>query len=162
MDTNSFIELTKILLPTVIGGGVGYFMKYYLDKKKEIQSEIYIQKRAMYQDFIRIIVDLIAGTKNEDTESKTYKKKIENSVNQLYDFYKSYLIYSSPEFINAFGDFMQYTYSGESNTRTMLINLSRVIKSLRKEVGLSNRGLGKNGEKVFKAIFNDYEKINEK
>lgn len=159
MNNDALFEILLVLLPTVIGGFLGYFLKYYLDKKKEIQSELYAQKREMYQEFIKIIIDLIKGTKDKKNKDSKKNNDMDKSVKELYEFYKSYLIYSSPKFINAFGDYMQYVYTQEKTTKEHVHKLARVIKSLRQEVGLSNRGLGKDGVRVFRALFKDFNKI---
>ncbi len=40
-----------------------------------------------------------------------------------------------------------------------MIYLARVFKHMRRDIGLSNHGLGDDGEKVFRAILTDYDEI---
>ena len=151
-------QLLAPLLGTILaalGGLVGYFIKDFLDKKKELSSENIKVKREMYKEFIVLVFKVMNNKDSHGSPSPLDIKK------DLYRFYEDYSLYSSPEVINAFADYMQYIYKNPKSmdTKTILAKLAKVIKSMRREMGLSNRGLGKNGEKIFRAMFNDFDNL---
>ena len=45
--TQTQMTLLAIALP-LIGGGIGYFIKYYVEKSKEIANELTKQRREIY------------------------------------------------------------------------------------------------------------------
>ena len=156
MNTNLILTILTITLP-LIGGAVGYFIKHYIDKKRELLSEVTRERRDLYQQFINLVIDLFSGV-------KTGEKQPDNELfTKLFDFYKKYVLYASPEVINYFSDYFQYLYSsdGETNTPDPKVHfrkLSRIMKAMRKDLGLSNKDLGKDGEKIFRALITDFDK----
>ena len=71
--------LITILLP-LIGGGVGFLLKRYLDKKREIFNENAKERRQAYQDFVDLIIDIFANSKLGNQQK--------NHLTKLYAFYK--------------------------------------------------------------------------
>ncbi len=143
------------LVLTFTGGIIGYWIKNYLDKKKELTSEITKERRESYQKFINLIISLFATIKAE----KNGKNKNNDFVEGLYEFYKKNILYASPEVINSFSDYMQYMYKNEVDKQNLTVHLkllTRVMKGMRKDLGLNNKGLGNNGEILMKAIIKDY------
>lgn len=152
MTENAIIVLVTILLP-LIGGGIGFLLKRYLDKKRELFNENAKERRQAYQDFVDIIIDIFATTK--DKKAKPF------DVKRLYDFYKKNVLFAPPKVVNAFSDYMQYIYKFDSNDPAQnsehIKKLTEVLKQMRKDLGLSNKDLGENGEKLMRAIINDFD-----
>lgn len=149
--------MATILLP-LIGGGIGFLVKHLIDKNKDLQSEVTKVRRELYQQFVNLIIDIFKDT-------KTGNQQADNQLLiTLYDFYKKYIMYASPEVINSFSDYFQYLY--KSNNRPELTNhklhfrsLCKIMIAMRKDLGLSNKNLGEDGVKLFRALINDFDKI---
>ena len=112
----------------------------------------------MYQQFIDLIMDLFSGTK-----TGTQNKNVD-LLKKLYGFYKKYILYASPEVINSFSDYFQYLYASTGETERLdhkihFAKLSRIMLEMRKDLGLSNKDLGKNGENLFRALIIDFDKM---
>ncbi|WP_422091008.1 hypothetical protein [Tenacibaculum ovolyticum] len=154
MTEKYFQILITILLP-LIGGGVGFLLKRYLDKKREVFNENAKERRQAYQDFIDLIIDLFANSKLKNN------KKLD--INKLYTFYKRNILFAPPKVVNAFSDYMQFLYHYDDNDETakytQIKKLTKVIKEMRADLGLKNKGLGKNGERLMRAIINDFDKM---
>lgn len=156
MDTTLIITLLTITLP-LLGAGIGFLIKYNIEKNKDLMSEVTKTRRELYQQFVDLIIDLLENT-------KTGKKQPENHLmTKLYTFYKKYLLYASPDVINTYADYFQYLYNHDSsNTSDVKVHfkkLTRILYAMRRDLGLKNRDLGKNGEKLFRALITDYDKI---
>ncbi len=138
----------------LIGGTLGYFLKDFLDRKKELTSENIKILRESYQAFVENVVKLFKSTKENNSENA-----INEVIKGIYDFYAKYLLYASPELVQAFGNFMQFSYKIEEqkDPKQMIKLLSNVIKVMRSDLGLSNNGLGENGEEIFRALIKDYD-----
>lgn len=154
MTEKALEVLITILLP-IVGGGIGFLLKRYLDKKRELFNENAKERRQAYQDFINIIIDIFAGTKD--------KKQKPFDISRLYDFYKKNILFAPPKVVNAFSDYMQYLYvfdkSDPNQTVEHVKKLTEVLKHMRADLGLSNKDLGKNGERLMRAIINDFDTL---
>lgn len=157
MELKIIIPILSVLLP-LIGAGIGYLIKQSIEKKKELLTEVTRERRDLYQKFIDLVIDIFSETKrgNQNKEKELFKK--------LYGFYKKYILYASPEVINSFSDYFQYLYSaGEKsdklNHKMHFTKLSRIMFEMRKDLGLSNKELGKNGENLFRALITDFDSI---
>ncbi len=146
-------QVVTIIL-TIIGGGIGYFIKYIIDKKKELQNEVNKERRESYQGFVNLIIDILSPDNN----------KKPNHIKELKDFSKKNILYASPTVVSYFSDYMQFVYSTseqkmtpEQNATHFLL-LTKVLKEMRKDIGLSNKGLGNNGEVLVRAILKDFDK----
>lgn len=150
MDT--LRTLIPIILP-IVGGVIGYWIKHLVDKKKELLSEISRERREHYQKFVDLIVDLFANT-------KTGKKMREDEwMKKLFEFYKKYILYASPGVINSFSDYFQYLYRQEKPLDSIahITLLTKVMLEMRKDLGLNNKNLGKNGERLFRGLITDFD-----
>ena len=143
----------SIVLP-LIGAAIGYFIKQSIEKKKELLSEVTKERRLIYQQYVNLIMDIFANTKESNG------KKI-NMVEELYGFYKKYMLYASPNVIKAFSDYFQflYTQDTQANLSKNMKLLSKIMLEMRKDLGLKNNGLGSNGEMLLRAILKDYDQI---
>ena len=155
MKPETFIPILSIIL-TLIGGGLGFLLKHIIEKRKEVLSQITKERRELYQNFINLVIDLFSG-------SKTGKSLPDKQVlTKIFEFYKKYIMFASPEVINAFSNYFQYLYSTNSDPSKMdykihFQKLSRIMIEMRKDLGLSNRNLGKNGERIFRALITDFD-----
>lgn len=156
MDTTLIITLLTITLP-LFGAGVGFLIKHNIEKKKDLMSEVTKTRRELYQQFVDLIIDLFENT-------KTGKQQPEKQLmTKLYAFYKKYVLYASPDVINAYADYFQYLFSHDaSNTMEAKVHfkkLTRILAAMRKDLGLKNKNLGKDGERLFRALITDFDKI---
>lgn len=139
---------------------IGYLLCYDLDKKKEFVSKNAVIKRSTYKEFTDIVIDLLKTNNTKDDVD--YSKNIENAVVKLRDFHKNFLLYASPELVIAFGEFMQHLYvqdkTKDHHNKTVLL-LSNVIKTMRSDLDLSNKGLGEYGERLFRSLLKDFDNI---
>jgi len=153
--TEKAIEVLITITLPLAGGGVGFLLKRYLDKKRELFNENAKERRQAYQDFVNIIIDIFAG--------KDKKEKKPFDINRLYDFYKKNILFAPPSVVNAFSDYMQYLYVFDSNnpdqTAEHIKKLTEVLKQMRKDLGLNNSDLGNNGEKLMRAILKDFDTL---
>lgn len=156
------IENWLTLIGIVGSGVVGYFAKYFLDKKAQFSTKNAEIKRKMYQDFVNLVIDFFDHTKKQKQNDTKVVKKI-------FSFYRQYVLYASPEVISSFSDLMQYFYRNNiedqkdnpvaDDPQAALKKMTNVFKCMRKDIGLSNNGLGDDGEKLLRAIINDYDEM---
>lgn len=156
MNQTSTTILT-ILLP-FIGAGIGYLIKHLIEKNKEIANELSKQRREIYQQYVSLIIDLFS--KNKISQ----KKKEDNLLSELFEFYKKYVLYASPNVIKAFSDYFQFIYSqndfeNDKDSKKSLEFMTKIMLEMRKDIGLKNDGLGANGQMLMRALINDYDKI---
>ena len=155
---NQTITILGLVLP-LIGAGIGYFIKDTIDRKKILTSQITEERRELYQQFVNLVIELFSNT-------KTGKKQPDNKfVNDLYSFYKKYILYASPGVINSFSNYFQYLYTinndelEKGNHRKHLRLLTKIMTEMRRDLGLKNRGLGQDGIKLLRAMVTDFDKI---
>lgn len=157
MEINQIlITLLTIILP-LVGAGIGYLIKSNIEKKKKLTDELTKERREMYQQYVNLIIDIFANT-------KLTKNKPNNNLESLYGFYKKYILYASPNVIQAFSDFFQFAYkSKETLDATKNISLvTRIMLEMRKDIGLNNKGLGENGEMLMRALITDFDEVYKK
>ncbi|WP_224996914.1 hypothetical protein [Cesiribacter sp. SM1] len=157
MESNLLIPLLTIVLP-LLGAGAGYLIKENIEKKKDLLNEVNKERRELYQQFVDLIIDVFSGTKTGK------QNKDIQLIQKLFVFYKKYVLYASPEVINSFSDYFQYLYSADGQTGVLdhkihFRKLSRIMFEMRKDLGLSNKNLGKDGEKLFRALITDFDKV---
>lgn len=146
-------DIQKILLG-LVGILVGYLLKYYLDKKQQFATKNAELKREAYFQFIEFMMDIMSQNQVGVLSAK-------QMVQRLNPFFAKHILYASPEVVNSYGDFMQYlyTHSEKIDTKTLIVYMTTVFRDMRKDVGLSNKNIGHNGERLVRGKFNDYEKI---
>lgn len=157
MTTNSLSPILVIVL-SIISAGVGYLIKHFIEKRKDLLSKVNEERREHYQEFVDLVVDILDTAKKDDIINSA------EIVPKLSKFYKKYILYASPGVINSFSEYFQYLYSGndatkQTNPSIHIRKLSDVLVEMRKDLGLSNKKLGQNGENLFRAIINDFDEI---
>lgn len=155
--TQTSITILTILLP-FIGAGIGYLTKYYIEKNKELTNELTKQRREIYQQYVNLIIDLFSKNKIKQN------KKEDNLLAELFEFYKKYILYASPNVIKAFSNYFQFIYNqndfeNDKDSKKSLEYMTKIMLEMRKDIGLKNDGLGENGEMLLRALINDYDKI---
>ncbi|HSX05908.1 MAG TPA: hypothetical protein VLF69_05540 [Candidatus Saccharimonadales bacterium] len=151
--TDAEIALLGVGASLAGGGFVGYFIKHYLDKKQEFFSKNAEHKRSAYSEVISLLLTVLSQEKLGTLPEKEMVKRLNSAYEQC-------ILYASPNVINAFGDFMQYLFrANEKNpadSKTTLVNMTRVFKCMREDIQLSNDGLGDNAERLMRVKLNDY------
>ncbi len=159
-------ELNPIVIPAAIalvGGIIGYFLKYYLDKKAHFASNNAEVKRDAYQKFVNLTTSFFI-------KSKKSQRIQNNAVEELGEFYKQYVLYGSPKVVRVFANLMQTFYKRgalgindddmtKAESRHMIRSMTKVYKAMRKDIGLSNRLLGYGGAALMRAIITDYDHV---
>ncbi|MES2578369.1 MAG: hypothetical protein V4589_12215 [Bacteroidota bacterium] len=156
MNTQTLITVMTISLP-IFGAGIGYLIKHSVEKKKELTNELTKQRREIYQQYVNLVIDIFSGDKTKKKKSNV------NMLTELFEFYKKYVLYASPNVIKAFSDYFQFIYKQEetidTDSKKSLEYITKIMFEMRKDIGLNNDGLGKNGEMLLRALINDYDKI---
>jgi len=156
MDSQTIITILSVTLP-LIGAGVWYLLKSNIEKKKELTNEITKERRAIYQQYVNLMIGIFANTKANKKNSP------DKMLTELYEFYKKYVLYASPKIIIAFSDYFQFMYNQNENeeldSRTHLLFMTKIMAEMRKDLGLKNKNLGGNGEKLMRALIKDYDTI---
>lgn len=160
MSTETILTITTITLP-IITGGLGYILKSTIEKKRELLSEVNIERRAAYQIFVNMVIDIFADIKTNKGND------VNNSLKQLREFYKKNVLFASPSVVISFSNYMQYIYTQDDNKKeskdhalVQLKMLTVVMKDMRKDLGLSNKGLGDQGEILIRALITDFDSLN--
>ena len=152
-------NLTTIMTISLpfLGAGIGYLIKHYIEKKKEISNELTKQRREIYQQYVNLIIDIFSNSKLNKKNNNT------SMLSELYQFYKKYVLFASPNVIKAFSDYFQYVYnqndSEDNDSKKSLELITKIMFEMRKDIGLNNKGLGKNGEMLMRALITDYDRI---
>lgn len=154
MTTENWLTLIGI----ISSGMVGYLVKYSLDKKAQFSSKNAEIKREMYQEYVNFILSFINDL--QDQKSDATPEQTKDAVRKMKEFHKKAVLYSSPKVINAYSDMMQHSYkSGDGGVDGLhyMVLMTNVFKAMRKDIGLSNRGLGSGGIRLMRPLINDYD-----
>jgi len=105
---------------------------------------------------VNLVINLFTSAKKEEA--------IDNDkfTAQLYAIYKKNILYASPDVVNAFGDLMQYLYKHDSAGQStppqkILRHLTKLMGAMRKDLGLSNKNLGKDAQNLLRVMITDFE-----
>jgi len=142
------------LIISLLSAAIGFFVKVRIDRRKELLTQVNIERREAYQGFINLVIGMFADSNLDGDEENN------DFVTDLYEFYKKNLLYASPNVINKFSDYMQYVYNYDSNNKDnyeQIRRLTDVMKAMREDLGLSNKNLGGRGEILMRAIIRDFD-----
>lgn len=154
MSTQNWLTLIGI----VSSGVIGYFIKYFLDKKAQFGSQNAEIKRIMYQEYVDFILGLMNKLQSQTVDVDTAQST--EIVEKMREFHKRAVLYSSPNVINAYSDMMQFFYRNggvDKDPALSMVMMTNVFKMMRNEIGLSNRGLGSGAIKLMRPLINDYD-----
>lgn len=155
MTTENWIALIGILSSAVIG----YLVKYLLDKKARFSSENATIKRDVYEGYIKFIMSFIA-TYTDSNSRKSKGVSEQEVIEKMREFHRMAILYSSPRVINAFADFLQYSYKhpdGGGKGEHLMVLVTNIFKEMRRDIGLSNRGLRSGAIRLIRPIISDYD-----
>jgi len=151
----------QLLIP-VAAATIGYYARHLIERKKELQSEVNKERRVIYQKFVNMVLDMIpSAAKLTDEQASDFDQR-------MVEFYKKFVLYASPDVVNAMGNYRQYSFKAFENItadfdpRPSYSMLAKVISEMRGDLGLSNWRMGANGKKIFKSILLDYDEIFER
>lgn len=134
----------------------GYGLNYFFERRKEYKIENAKILREAYLEFVQLIFDILIE-KNSTKDVVELDKRVRAMMKS---FYPKAVLHSSPELIVEFSNYMHSQYKNKTKTNQEIFDeISKIILKMRREIGLSNRKLGKNGEKVFRALVTDFDTI---
>lgn len=163
MTVENYISIAGVILSGVgiiLSGFVGYFIKYFLDKKSMFSSKNSEIKREMYKEYVEIILSTLDTFQDQDGQPTEAQSK--ELVSQLKDFHKKAVLYASPKVLKAFSDMLQHSYrefKDKDNALRTMVLMTAIFKEMRKDIGLSNRGLGSGGIRLIRPLINDYDEV---
>jgi hypothetical protein len=115
--------------------GLAYYS--YWTQQTRAQSEAHRpEKVKTYGEFYDIVFKVLRLS-SEDGSVKQFLDGLEIK-NKQYEIYKNILFYGSPDVLNTYTLWMRSV--GDPRTDTMA-NVAQLLLSMRKDIGLSNRGL---------------------
>jgi len=122
-------QMLNILVP-IMFGAIGYYLRMQLEKKEKLNEKIVVERRELYQKFIDYLV-------------KSIKTPGENNRAEIIDFCKKFILYASPNVVVQVNELIKSinTESKEELIKSYTILLNRIILSMRRDIGLSNRGI---------------------
>jgi hypothetical protein len=138
----------------------GYFIRAYLDRNKQFSSANGSIKRKMYRSFIDKMMGTTAKFKKQlnALEIETIKNEFGQSAQE---FYKTSILFASPNVVRAYADFARSDSAkkvvGEKPEYELMLRTARLYKAMRKDIGLSNRRLGRDGELLLRGNITDYD-----
>jgi len=146
------------IILSLLGAGIGYLVKHFIEKRKELLSEVNRERRELYQKFVNLTIEILKSTKSDN------KYDLVGALGELFEFFKKYILYASPNVINRFSDYFQYLYyidqnPTQKNTGVHFRKLTSIMIAMRKDLGLNNKGLGKDGIYIMRALISDFDEI---
>jgi hypothetical protein len=153
MSPGTFTLVTLIL--TGIGAILGYILRYQFDKKKELTSEVNKERRAVYQQLVDLLYGLLENVK------KGKEPDMNELTTKMFGIYRKNVLYASPKVIQAFNEFLDYSQNlktaNSSRPEVVLFKMAGLIAAMRKDLGLSNRGLGKHNKRLLRSAITDID-----
>lgn len=149
------IENLLTLVGIVFSGLIGYFVKYFLDKRAQFSSENARIKREMYREYVEFILKFLSDIQEQGAGVTPKQQK--QLIKEMKDFHRKAVLYSSPKVINAYSDMLQSSYQGNSESFHNMVPMTNVFKAMRRDIGLSNRGLRSGGIRLIRPLINDYD-----
>lgn len=145
-----------VLVALLGGGGIGYFLKYYLDRKQAFATANGAVKRKMYKKYLDKLTSLNNIGKLTPEELEVVKTEFGKHSSE---FYSTGVLFASPQVVKAYADFVRHTDSpqDEAYTYDLMLKMSRLYRAMRSDIGLSNKGLGHDGELLLRGNINDYD-----
>lgn len=112
------------------------YIAYISTKKNQLEQQLNDKKRETYHDFINALETALSNTNPAKKEQVGKQLK-----SQIQLFKKKLILFAGPSSILLFKKWLLET--NENDNVKNFVNIENLIKSLRKEIGLSNRGLKK-------------------
>lgn len=143
-----------------LGALFGYFLRYQLDRRKELVSKLTEEQRALYAAFAAIMTELPYAAMTGPDGPRRQAQLIAD----FREMYKKLPLHASPKVIRRLGDLMQHIYTSTASgvkvdPKEMLTLITATIAAMRSDLGMSNLGLGQRAWRLFRPQFNDMDKI---
>jgi len=133
------------LLVAVIGGIFGsivtWIVKYFFDKKKELDSNQYLKKRESYEKLVLTLRGVLCGTEG-------FKEKFFEELNYAW-------LYASEDVLKKCYSFQDEMLGKKKLDGEKMLKLAEdVLKAMRDDLGLKNRNL----DNLFNNVIVVYDK----
>lgn len=155
MTTENWLTLIGIVASAV----GGYLVKYFLDKKAQFSSQNAQIKRKMYQDYVNFVLKFIDEVQNQKQSDATPQQQVK-LIKSMKEFHRQAVLYSSPRVVNAYSDMLQNSYrnnQSSSSSYFAMVLMTNIFKEMRRDIGLSNRGLKGGAIRLVRPMINDYD-----
>lgn len=149
------IENWLTLAGIVFSGIIGYFIKYHLDKKSQFSSNNAEIKRKAYKEYVDFMLEFLDKAQNQG--GNIPQPQQEKLIKEMKKFHRNAVLYSSPRVINAYSDMLQNSYKGAYDSYFTMVFMTNVFKEMRKDIGLSNKGLRSGAIRLMRPLINDYD-----
>ncbi|WP_075653900.1 hypothetical protein [Pseudochrobactrum sp. B5] len=152
----SFLGLDKALASSIIAGFVALIsliFAYWKEREKSRQEAHREKKTEIYSIFFDIVFRILKETKNKNpTTPYAESQELQDS---LYELMKGVLAYGSPEVVLSIG---RWRLNSNASSNTILLHVGDILLAMRKDIGLSNKGLTNiNIHQVY--VLDDMEKL---
>lgn len=151
MTTENWLTLIGV----VGSAAIGYFVKYFFDKKAKFSSENAKIKREMYREYVEFILKFLSDIQEQGTDVTPKQQK--QLIKEMKNFHRKAVLYSSPKVINAYSDMLQNSYRENNESFHTMVLMTNVFKAMRKDIGLSNHGLRSGAIRLIRPLINDYD-----
>jgi hypothetical protein len=148
---NFFVELLKALDPNLAGGLVtasttifvsiiAITLGKYFERKKEVESHFREKKVQIYDEFLIEFYKLFSlEDENRDTEEKEPKSDLD-LVPLLRDWQRKIILWGGADVVSSYIKWMKHISTNEPNAHSIFLT-EDFFKALRKDIGLSSKGL---------------------
>lgn len=120
---------------TVIVAALTVSLGRYLERKKEIEAHFRDKKVEIYDEFLKEFFNLFSG----DDEIAPNEHDL---VSFLREWQRKMILWGGSDVLSSYLKWKKHLGVGEPNAQTMFLT-EEFFKSIRKDLGLSNRGLEK-------------------
>ena len=122
------------IIATIITPFLLVYIVFITNRKNQLQQQLNDKKREMYEKFTDVLEQAMSISNGQHLNKAQLSKKMN-------EFKKKLVVYSSPESIKAYNKWIME--GRNNNMRLSFENVENLIKALRNEIGLSNKGLKK-------------------
>ena len=136
LEPNVYVPLTVTLATAVVGLSVTLFTQYFT-RRKEIETAHRERRIEIYLEFLRAIESLLLAAKPELQQEAIDENSL---VIQLVKIRTKAVLWSSPRVLKALSKF---TKIDNDKPWEMWATIDELQRAMRRDIGLSNRGLGK-------------------
>jgi len=157
--------IATIVIPAIaaLGGILGFFFRYFLERKQASASASAQYKRDMYQGYVNTVLSFYQNKSSTDEQEQAERTKKFNEETK--DFQSKFILDATPAVIRAIR--RQHKYFKRCNDRGMDVDErkgqclnARIFKMMRRDIGTSNWGLGPTAGIIFSPInMYNYEEI---
>ena len=129
----SIVVSVLVLMVTILIGFLGTLYTQRKTKEREIEESHREKKIEIYQEFIEMYMKMLLGAKQGKVVGES------ELLEFMIKFKENVILRGSADVLKAQSDLM--AESKENNYRKMFLSMDNLIKVMRKDIGLSSRGL---------------------